>query len=871
MKVKVEIIIACLLTILATGFGYAKDIHVPDDFDTIREAIDAAFPGDRVLVAAGLYKENIGLKSSVDVLGSGSNVTTITSQSGDKIVRAEGVTNMTLGGFTIEGYPPNSHTIIYCKNSSFTINNNTINGPEGEGIHCLYSFPTIDNNIITGSKYGVLCYDYSSPVITNNFITDNGYGVYCDNESNPTISNNTITKNDYGIHCDESPPEIISNNTITDNHYGISCYHLSPPISNNTIISNDIGISCQNDASPTIIGNNITDNKDYGIECDYTSAPNISNNTITNNGNYGIYCHENSSPTISVNVITNNGIDGILCTNWSTPSVSGNIIMGNINDGISCWKSANPDLGGGARGSEGFNSIYGNGYYHVRNGTPNTIRAENNWWGEDPPNPILFSGFVDYDPWLIKPPGADFTWQPDNPSEGDEVQFIDQSIPQEGIVSWEWDFGDGVTSTEQNPKHTFEQAANPSQTFDVNLTVEWSNGNSDTATKAVIIDDRNPVCNFTWTPEENFEGDEVQFTDKSTSHDGITSWEWDFGDDETSQEQNPKHIYEKEGTYTVQLTVKETDGDSDTVTKDIVISDKDPIADFVWSPENPVVGQEVQFEDRSISYDGIILQSWDFGDGGTSIKKNPKHIYTNTGIYTVSLTVREVDGDEATEEKQLSVKLASGDISGNGNVTAYDASLAIQFIVGLITLSPKQQQAADVTGDETVSALDAAWILQYTVGLIVEFPVQSVPATPALNSEFETKLLTEAIKQLDTTHITREQKQVLEQFKSLISKQLLPKRTALLQNYPNPFNPETWIPYQLATDSSVTISVYNAKGQIIRAISLGTKQAGVYVKKDKAAYWDGKDSLCQSVASGVYYYTLQAGEFRATQKMVIIK
>ena len=94
---------------------------------------------------------------------------------------------------------------------------------------------------------------------------------------------------------------------------------------------------------------------------------------------------------------------------------------------------------------------------------------------------------------------------------------------------------------------------------------------------------------------------------------------------------------------------------------------------------------------------------------------------------------------------------------------------------------------------------------------------------------------------------------------------------ALFQNYPNPFNPETWIPYQLAYDSTVTISIYNAKGQIIHTISLGTKQAGVYVKKDKAAYWDGKDSLGQSVASGVYYYTLQAGEFRATQKMFIMK
>ena len=107
--------------------------------------------------------------------------------------------------------------------------------------------------------------------------------------------------------------------------------------------------------------------------------------------------------------------------------------------------------------------------------------------------------------------------------------------------------------------------------------------------------------------------------------------------------------------------------------------------------------------------------------------------------------------------------------------------------------------------------------------------------------------------------------------KQSIKTHLVPPTFALLQNYPNPFNPETWIPYKLAYDSPITISIYNAKGQMIRAISLGTKQAGVYVKKDKAAYWDGRDSLGQKVASGIYYYTLQAGEFRATRKMVILK
>jgi hypothetical protein len=111
----------------------------------------------------------------------------------------------------------------------------------------------------------------------------------------------------------------------------------------------------------------------------------------------------------------------------------------------------------------------------------------------------------------------------------------------------------------------------------------------------------------------------------------------------------------------------------------------------------------------------------------------------------------------------------------------------------------------------------------------------------------------------------------LERAVALVHIERQPEKTALLQNYPNPFNPETWIPFHLAHDTPVTIRIYNAKGQIIRILDLENREAGIYVTKDKAAYWDGKDNLGQSVASGVYYYSLQAGEFTVTRKMVMMK
>ncbi len=96
-------------------------------------------------------------------------------------------------------------------------------------------------------------------------------------------------------------------------------------------------------------------------------------------------------------------------------------------------------------------------------------------------------------------------------------------------------------------------------------------------------------------------------------------------------------------------------------------------------------------------------------------------------------------------------------------------------------------------------------------------------------------------------------------------------QTELLANYPNPFNPETWIPYQLASDSDVQITIYAANGQIVRTLDLGLRTAGRYIRRDRAAYWDGLNMHSERVVSGVYFYTLIAGNFTATRKMLIKK
>jgi len=96
-------------------------------------------------------------------------------------------------------------------------------------------------------------------------------------------------------------------------------------------------------------------------------------------------------------------------------------------------------------------------------------------------------------------------------------------------------------------------------------------------------------------------------------------------------------------------------------------------------------------------------------------------------------------------------------------------------------------------------------------------------------------------------------------------------KPSLEQNYPNPFNPETWIPYKLTDGANVKIQIYNVAGKLVRILDLGYKDAGSYLERKKAAYWNGRNELGEQVASGVYFYIMKAGKFTATKKMVITR
>ena len=101
--------------------------------------------------------------------------------------------------------------------------------------------------------------------------------------------------------------------------------------------------------------------------------------------------------------------------------------------------------------------------------------------------------------------------------------------------------------------------------------------------------------------------------------------------------------------------------------------------------------------------------------------------------------------------------------------------------------------------------------------------------------------------------------------------ELHPDKTRLFANYPNPFNPETWIPYQLADSSDVQIFIYDVRGAVIRHLKLGHQPAGYYIERKHAAYWDGRNAMGESVASGIYFYQLQTDNLSLLREMVILK
>ncbi len=244
----------------------------------------------------------------------------------------------------------------------------------------------------------------------------------------------------------------------------------------------------------------------------------------------------------------------------------------------------------------------------------------------------------------------------------------------------------------------------------------------------------------------------------------------------------------------------------------------------------------------------------------------------NLGTNTVQVSATGIQGliiFNAVSDTES--PLITADVNNDGNVNVLDLVVIASELGNTVT-----NLAVDVNGDGAVNVLDL---------ILVAGMFEGAAAAPSAYSQVPETLTAVEVqgwlidaRTLEVRNpIMKRGFAVLEQL--LIS--LAPKETELLANYPNPFNPETWIPYRLAEDAFVTLTIYDGAGQIVRTIDLGHQTAAAYESRSNAIYWDGRNQVGESVASGVYFYHLSAGRsglsvphrsnFSATRKMLILK
>ena len=215
---------------------------------------------------------------------------------------------------------------------------------------------------------------------------------------------------------------------------------------------------------------------------------------------------------------------------------------------------------------------------------------------------------------------------------------------------------------------------------------------------------------------------------------------------------------------------------------------------------------------------------------------------------------------------------SNADINGDGSVDVTDLVLVASNFGKKI--SGRVRQNPDVNRDGVVNVVDL---------LLVASLLRSAPTAPALQSQethiFRASDLQEWIRQAKNYDLQIDSdgfrpstiKKGIAVLEQLLSSLDVPTETRLLTNYPNPFNPETWIPYQLSELAEVTLRIYTMNGALVRTLELGHQPAGMYQTRNRAIYWNGQNELGEDVASGIYFYTLSAGDFKATRKMLIRK
>ena len=254
---------------------------------------------------------------------------------------------------------------------------------------------------------------------------------------------------------------------------------------------------------------------------------------------------------------------------------------------------------------------------------------------------------------------------------------------------------------------------------------------------------------------------------------------------------------------------------------------------------------------NGVALDGTKKGSWIAAVDANLTADQLTYYGDKTDISTpgIGIVVNEIDSQFATY-----------DANQDGVVNILD----LVFIAG--RFGESGPNAADVNGDGVVNVQDL---------ILVAGALGQTQAAPSLHptslAMFTTADIQKWLAEAEGLDLTDPKLQSGLRFLAQLLAVLVPKETALLPNYPNPFNPETWIPYRLAEDAFVTLTIYDQRGRVVRSLDLGHQAAGFYEHRSQAIYWDGRNAIGERVASGLYFYTLTAGDYATTRKILILK
>jgi len=268
---------------------------------------------------------------------------------------------------------------------------------------------------------------------------------------------------------------------------------------------------------------------------------------------------------------------------------------------------------------------------------------------------------------VLEPPVAVFTA---NVTEGNmplAVRFIDQSAGN--VTAWFWDFGDGVTSTEQSPTHVYTAAGAYTVSLNASNAYEFS---TEIKTDYITVLEL-PVAVFTANVTEGNMPLAVRFIDQSAGN--VTAWFWDFGDGATSTEQSPIHVYTAAGAYTVSLNASNAYGYNISTPTTVTVLEP-PVAVFTANVTEGNAPLAVRFINQSAG--NVTAWLWDFGDGTTSTEQSPTHVYTAAGAYTVSLNASNAYGYNISTPTTVTV-LEPPVTNFTANTTTGPAPLVVQF------------------------------------------------------------------------------------------------------------------------------------------------------------------------------------------------